>query len=94
LEIIFLENTNTMSQNPFAQLSTEELNKKAQTLKKANIVLSVFLIIMALAAVANTVLGGFSVFSVLPICFLPMVLVNFGNLKKIQTELATRSTPN
>jgi hypothetical protein len=81
-----------MKQVPLSELSQEELLKKAKTLKAASTVLGGMLVVLAAASLYLTYLQGFSVFSVLPVTFLPIFIVNVGNLKKIQAEIASRNT--
>ncbi len=81
-----------MKQVPLSELSQEELLKKEKTLKAASTVLRGMLVVLAAASVYLTYLQGFSVFSVLPVTFLPIFIVNVGNLKKIQAEIASRNT--
>jgi hypothetical protein len=81
-----------MKQVPLSELSHEELLKKAKALKAASSVLGGMLVIMAATSVYLTYLQGFSVFTALPIAFLPMLIINVSNLKKIQTEIASRNT--
>lgn len=81
-----------MKQVPLSELNQEELLKKEKTLKAASTVLGGMLVLLAAASAYLTYLQGFSVFTVLPVAFLPMFIINLGNLKKIQTEIASRNT--
>ncbi len=80
-----------MKQVPLSELNQEELLKKEKTLKAASTVLGGMLAILAAASAYLTYLQGFSVFTVLPVAFLPMFIINLGNLKKIQAEIASRN---
>lgn len=79
-----------MSTSPFSNLSTEELQGKLKSLKTANVIFIAMLIVMALLGVAITMMRGFGVFTLMPVFFLPMAVINAGNIKKIQAELASR----
>lgn len=81
-----------MKQVPLSELSQEELLKKEKTLKAASTVLGGMLVVLAAASVYLTYLQGFSVFTALPVAFLPMFIINLGNLKKIQAEITSRNT--
>jgi len=81
-----------MKQIPLSEVSQQELLNKAKALKAAITVLGGMLVILAAASVYLTYLQGFSVFSVLPVAFLPMLIINLSNLKKIQAEIASRNT--
>jgi hypothetical protein len=81
-----------MKQVPLSEISQEELLKKAKALKAATTILGGMLVILAAASVYLTFLQGFSVFTALPIAFLPMLIINVSNLKKIQTEISSRNT--
>ncbi len=81
-----------MKQVPLSELSQEELLKKEKTLKAASTVLGGMLVVLAAASVYLTYLQGFTVFSVLPVAFLPIFIVNIGNLKKIKAEISSRNT--
>jgi hypothetical protein len=81
-----------MKQVPLSELSKEELLKKEKNLKGASAVLGGMLVVLAAASAYLSYLQGFSVFTVLPVAFLPMFIINLGNLKKIQTEIASRNT--
>ena len=81
-----------MKQVPLSELNQEELLKKEKTLKAASTVLGGMLVVLAAASGYLTYLQGFSVFSVLPVAFLPIFIFNVTNLKKIQAEIASRNT--
>ena len=81
-----------MKQVPLSELSQEELLKKVKTGKIAISALGGLLIVLVAATVYLTYLQGFSVFTVLPVAFLPLFILNVSNLKKIQAEIASRNT--
>lgn len=79
-----------MAEKDLSKLSLEELEKQYKTLKIITSIFLLFLIIMTLCGVYLTFKKGFSVFTVLPICFLPLTMVNITSLKKIKTEIDSR----
>ncbi|MDP3470118.1 MAG: hypothetical protein Q8S11_17385 [Daejeonella sp.] len=81
-----------MKKVQLSELSQDELKNKAKTLKAANTILGTMLIILALASGYLTLQQGFTVFSALPVAFLPMFVINITNLKKIRNEIASRNT--
>jgi len=80
-----------MKQVPLSELSKEDLLKKEKTSKTAIAALGGLLIVLIAATVYLTYLQGFSVFTVLPVAFLPLFTINISNLKKIRTEIASRN---
>jgi hypothetical protein len=92
--VIILKNQtiNRMKQLPLSELSQEELLKKVKTAKVAISALGGLLIVLVASTVYLTYLQGFSVFTVLPVAFLPLFIINVSNLKKIQAEIASRNT--
>jgi hypothetical protein len=74
-----------------SSLSLEDLNKRAKTTKTATGLLLGIIIIQFVVGTFLTVKQGFNVFIVIPLAFLPMVFVNYANLKKINEEIAKRN---
>lgn len=75
------------------ELSEMSLNELKSQEKGQTIILSVFIGLIAIMAVAGGIVTfrrGFTVFTVLPITFLPLVLVFFNNLKKTKAEIGSR----
>ena len=73
-----------------SEMSLDELKSQE---KGQTIILSVFIgliLIMAIAGGYLTYIKGFNVFTVLPVAFLPLVLVFFNNLKKTKAEISSR----
>ena len=80
-----------MKQDEFSTLTVEELNKKLATIQKLTIMLGVILVLMAISGVFITMKRGFNVFTVLPVSFLPILIANVTNAKKIKAEIASRN---
>jgi hypothetical protein len=72
-------------------LSTEELTKRAKTTKAVTISLAVIILIQFAVGTYLTIQKGFGIFTIIPITFLPMLIINFGNIKKMKEEIAKRS---
>ena len=75
------------------ELSEKSLDELKSQEKGQTIILSVFIglvVIMAVAGGYLTYLKGFNTFTVLPVAFLPLVLVFFNNLKKTKAEIGSR----
>lgn len=80
-----------MKQKPYSEMSLAELKNQEKTLKTVTYVLGGVLIVQFVVGIALSFTKGFSVFSILPFAFLPLMIVNLGNLKKIRAEIASRS---
>ncbi len=72
-------------------LTVEELEKRVKTTKIASIMLAVIIAIQFGIGIFLTLSKGFNVFTVIPLAFLPMLIVNFTNIKKIKAEIAKRN---
>ncbi len=80
-----------MKQDSLTNLSLEELQKKENALKTANVLLPVMLGVMAVLGVFIVLRKGSVIFLTLPVCFLPLALANTSNLKKVREEIAKRN---
>lgn len=72
-------------------LSIEELNKKAKTAKLATGLLSGMLLVQFAVGIYMTTQQGFNAFLIVPVAFLPILIINFTNIKKINAEIARRN---
>lgn len=79
-------------QPELSELSLEELEKRAKMTKFSSIMLIVAVSLQFLTGVYLTFKNGFNVFIILPMAFLPLIIVNFTNLKKINEEIAKRKS--
>jgi hypothetical protein len=75
---------------PWNELSLAELQAKEKALKLAIVIFAGMLIVMLLISAFLTIKQGFGVFTVLPIAFLPLLMANMANLKKLKTEIESR----
>lgn len=83
---------NIMKENPYAKMTLDELNAKAKSLKSMTSIFSSLLLVMTFAGVFLSIRQGFSVFSVLPVTFLPLFIININNIKKIKEEIKSRES--
>lgn len=74
-----------------ALLSTDELQKKAKTLKIATIALFTSMLLMLISGIILTMKKGFSALTATPISFLPLVIIFSAQLKKVNEELKKRN---
>ena len=79
-------------QPQLSELSLEELEKRTKMTKFSSIMLIVAVSLQFFAGVYLTFKNGFNVFIILPMAFLPLIIVNFTNLKKINEEIAKRKS--
>jgi len=80
-----MKNTEKLS-----DLSNEELLKKLKMAKVIYVVFFVIFIIMLAACLYLTYVNGFSVFTMLPICFIPIVIANIMSFGKVKEEAKSR----
>jgi uncharacterized membrane protein YccF (DUF307 family) len=81
----------TMTPQSLDTLSVDELKKKEKVVKTTTGVLIGSVIVMIGAGLYLTIEQGFNAFTILPIAFLPMLMMNFRQLKAIRAELAKRA---
>lgn len=79
-----------MKETDLSKLSLEELKKREKTTKTSTVLLLGMIIVQIAVGVFLTFKQGFSVFTILPIAFFPILVVNNTNLKKIGTEINSR----
>lgn len=71
-------------------MTTEELNRNLKLMRVAIAVISASIGVMIVSAVVSYQQKGFSVFTVLPLMFVPILTMNIANMRKIKTELQSR----
>ena len=79
-------------QSVLSSLTLTDLNKRAKSTKMASGLLIGIIIVQFITGIFLTLKQGFSVFILIPVAFLPMVAVNYSNLKKINEEIAKRKS--
>lgn len=80
------------NQPELSTLTIEELHKKAKMAKVATGTLLGIIIVQFIIGIYLTIRQGFSIFTVIPITFLPIVIINFTSIKKIKEEIARRDS--
>jgi len=78
------------NQPDLSALTTEELNKRAKIAKVVTGMLFGIILIQFAAGIYLTIQKGFNVFTIIPVAFLPLLAVNYYNVKKINDEVARR----
>lgn len=71
-------------------MTTEELNRNLKLMRVAIAVISASIGVMIVSAVVSYQQKGFSVFTVLPLMFVPILTMNIANMRKIKAELDSR----
>lgn len=79
-----------MKETDLSTLTKEELLKREKTTKNTSALLVGILILQLAAGIFLTIKQGFSVFIILPVAFVPILIVNNTNLKKIRAEIDVR----
>jgi hypothetical protein len=79
-----------MAQKQLSEMTTEELNRNLKLMRIAIAVIAASIGVMIVSAVVSYSKKGFSVFTVLPIMFVPIFTMNIANMKKIKAELDSR----
>ncbi|MGV3696745.1 hypothetical protein [Flavobacterium sp.] len=72
-------------------LSVEELKKKLKTTKTVTGLLAGLLFAQFAIGIYLTTQQGFNVFMIVPVAFLPILIVNFTGIKKLNEEIARRN---
>ncbi|MGC4039398.1 MAG: hypothetical protein QM710_00995 [Flavobacterium sp.] len=76
--------------NNLSGLSLEELNKRTKTVKTVTAMLAAVLFIQFAVGIYLLATKGFNVFVILPVAFLPILIANYINIKKLNEEIARR----
>lgn len=79
-----------MKREDLKTVSTEDLNKKYKTFKIAFYVLVGLVGVMFIVSFFSWQESGFNATVLMPVFFIPMVLINYLNFNKIKKELASR----
>ncbi len=78
-----------MKDSKFEEASTEELKKRAKTIKVVTITLATMLALLFIMGII--LYNKLSSLFVIPLGLLPIVLINVGQLKQINKELHARN---
>jgi hypothetical protein len=82
-----------MSESPFRHVSTEALQKKEKQLILITRLLGGCITLLLLTSVYQLLYTKASALTGLPICFLPILIINFNSLKKVRQEIYLRKQP-
>ncbi len=81
-----------MAKKELNELTIEELKQRAKSIKIVTWFLVVMLLVLFCMTLYQSVRDGeMQILLVVPIALLPIVLFNFGNIKKINSEVKSRS---
>lgn len=80
-----------MAEENLAQLSTEELKKKAKFMKLAVGMIAVSMALMTISGIILSIKKGFSALSVTAVAFLPLMIIFSSQLTKLNAELKSRA---
>jgi hypothetical protein len=80
-----------MSQKPLSELSNEELIKNEKKLKTVTGMLTGAIFVLFVINIVMAFTKGFSATSVVPIAFLPILIINFKTLKETKAEIKARN---
>ena len=73
------------------KMSIEELNIKLKRTKTSAGLLAGVIAVQFIAGISLTIMQGFNVFTIIPIAFLPILLISFTSIKKIKAEIERRN---
>lgn len=80
-----------MKEQDLTKLSTEELKVKAKTLKTSSVFILIAMAIMLIGGIFFMVKKSSPVFTILPVAFLPLVIVLSKQLKEVKEEMERRN---
>jgi hypothetical protein len=80
-----------MPEKKIQDCTVAELEKRLKAHQLAVLMMSIAITMMVLSSIYQLFNGKFSVMVVLPVCFLPLLIINIKNVKQIKKELAQRN---
>ena len=80
-----------MKRKGLKTIDTEVLQKKHKTFKMAFYVLAGLIGVMFVVSFFSWKEGGFNATVLMPAFFIPMILVNYMNVRKIRKEIESRN---
>jgi len=80
-----------MKDKKLNELSDEELLRKEKLLRMVSATLAGAIIVLVAANLFLSFKKGFSALHVIPVAFLPIVIINFTTLKEIKKEMKARN---
>ncbi len=79
-----------MIKQNLSELTTEQLYKRLKTAKTVTTLLAGLIFLQFAIGIYLTTQQGFNVFTIVPLAFLPILIVNFSTIKTIKDEIAKR----
>jgi hypothetical protein len=79
-----------MKKDNYSTFTLEELKQREKTQKTATGIFIGCVMVMVLAGIFITFKNGFGVFSIMPVAFLPLMIINIKNLKEIRSAIAQK----
>ena len=80
-----------MAKENLSDIPTEELKKRVKQLKPAVIIIGVSVVLTAIVGIILTIKRGFSTLNLLPISFIPLVVIFSAKLREIDEEIKKRA---
>jgi hypothetical protein len=80
-----------MQETDLTKVTKEELLKREKTAKVVSYLFIGVIIIQLATGIFLTIKQGFSIFMIVPIAFVPILMITISNLKKIRTEIDSRT---
>ena len=71
-------------------LSVTELQKREKTARMMSWLMGIIVLIQLTSGIYLTIQQGFNVFIILPLVFIPLLIINIANVKKIKEEIKSR----
>lgn len=81
-----------MKEQDLTKLTVEELKSKAKTLRMVSVILLAAMFIMVISGIFFMMKTKSTALTLLPIAFLPLVIIFSSQLKKVQEELKKRAS--
>jgi hypothetical protein len=72
------------------ELGLAELQKRQKTATAMSWLMGIIILIQLASGIYLTTQQGFNVFIILPLVFIPLLIVNIANIKKIKEEIGLR----
>ncbi|SHJ98616.1 hypothetical protein [Epilithonimonas mollis] len=74
-----------------SELTNDELLKKLKTAKTVYILFFIIFVLLLIACLYLTAIKGFSVFTILPLSFIPLLIANIMSYGKVKEEARSRN---
>ena len=81
-----------MRADNYRKMPLDELKKRAKSAQLNTYLLTGIIIVQTIVGVFLLFTDGFSVFTIMPVVFIPILIISFKNLKMIKDQIASRDT--